>query len=57
MDATGSDIPTGEYTWSFRDSSGNPTTFNGSATASGKVIYVDGTLVSKKIIADVKVEI
>ena len=57
VDATGSDIPTGEYTWSFRDSSGNPTTFNGSATASGKVIYVDGTLVTKKIIADVKVEI
>lgn len=57
VDATGSDIPTGEYTWSFRDSSGNPTTFNGSATASGKVIYVDGTLVSKKIIADVKVQI
>ena len=57
VDATGSDIPTGEYTWSFRDSSGNATLFNGSATASGKAIYVDGTMVSGKIIADVKVEI
>ena len=55
--AGGDDLPTGTYTWSFRDSSGNATTFNGSTQVSGKVIYVDGTLVSKKIIADVKVQI
>ena len=56
-DAGSGDLPKGTYTWTFRDSSGNATTFNGSAEATGKVIYVDGTLVSKKIIADVKVEI
>lgn len=56
-DAGGEDLPKGTYTWTFRDSSGNATTFNGSAQATGKVIYVDGTLISKKIIADVKAEI
>lgn len=56
-DAGSGDLPKGTYTWTFRDSSGNATTFNGSAQATGKAIYVDGTLVTKKIIADVKVEI
>ena len=56
-DAGTADLPKGTYTWTFRDSSGNATTFNGASSASGKVIYVDGTLVTKKIIADVKVEI
>lgn len=56
-DAGSADLPKGDYTWTFRDSSGNATTFNGASSASGKVIYVDGTLVTKKIIADVKVEI
>jgi hypothetical protein len=56
-DAGSTDLPKGTYTWTFRDSSGNATTFNGASSASGKVIYVDGTLVTKKIIADVKVEI
>lgn len=56
-DAGSADLPKGTYTWTFRDSSGNATTFNGASSATGKVIYVDGTLVSKKIIADVKVEI
>jgi len=56
-DAGSDDLPTGTYTWSFRDSSGNATTFNGSSQISGKVIYVDGTLISKKIIADVKAQI
>lgn len=55
--ADASETYKGTYTWTFRDASGNATTFNGSAEATGKVIYVDGTLVSKKIIADVKVEI
>ena len=56
-DAGSGDLPKGTYTWTFRDNSGNATIFNGSTEASGKVIYVDGTLISKKIIADVKVEI
>ena len=56
-DAGSGDLPTGTYTWTFRDSSGEATTFNGASSALGKVIYVDGTLVTKKIIADVKVEI
>lgn len=56
-DAGSGDLPKGTYTWTFRDSSGNATTFNGSTEATGKVIYVDGTLVQRKIIADVKVEI
>lgn len=56
-DAGSADLPKGTYTWTFRDSSGNATTFNGASSASGKVIYVDGTLITKKIIADVKVEI
>ena len=56
-DAGSTDLPKGTYTWTFRDSSGNATTFNGASSASGKVIYVDGTLITKKIIADVKVEI
>ncbi len=55
--AGSADLPTGKYTWTFRDANGNPTKFNGSSSIVGKVIYVDGTLVSKKIIADVKVEI
>ena len=59
-----SDLPKGKYTWSFRDSSGNATTFNGHAEITNasneagiKAIYVDGTLITKKIIVDVKVEI
>lgn len=52
-----SETYSGTYTWTFRDSSGNATTFNGASSANGKVIYVDGSLVTKKIIADVKVEI
>lgn len=55
--ADASETYSGTYTWTFRDSSGNATTFNGSSSANGKVIYVDGSLVTKKIIADVKVEI
>lgn len=56
-DAGSADLPKGDYTWTFRDSSGNATTFNGASSASGKVIYVDGTLITKKIIADVKAQI
>lgn len=54
--ASGTDLPSGSYTWTFRDKDGNATVPTGIATT-GKVIYIDGSLINKKIIADVKVEI
>ena len=57
IDAESGDLPTGDYTWTFRDKNGNPTTLNNQSQVKGKVIYVDGTLITKKIIADVKVEV
>lgn len=64
INAPTADLPKGKYTWSFRDSSGHATTFNGNAEITSgtgdpgiKAIYVDGTLVQKKIIVDAKVEI
>lgn len=54
--ASSSDLPTGIYIWSFRDKDGNIYTPTGLAT-SGKVIYIDGTLINKKIVIDVEVEI
>ena len=47
---------TGAYTWSYRNKDGAPVTTNIPAT-SGKVIYIDGSFITKKLIADVKVEI
>ena len=62
--AGSADLPKGKYTWTFRDKDGNAALFNGNSevtSAAGdpgiKVLYVDGTLVTKKIIVDVKVEI
>lgn len=62
--AGSTDLPKGKYTWTFRDKDGNATLFNGHSevtNAAGdpgiKVLYVDGTLITKKIIVDVKVEI
>lgn len=55
--ATASETYSGTYTWTFRDSSGNATTFNGASSATGKVLYMAGDLIEKKIIIDVKVEI
>ena len=64
INAPTADLPKGKYTWSFRDSNGNSTSFNNNLQITSetgepgvKVIYVDGTLVPKKIIVDVKVEI
>ena len=54
--ASGTDLPTGTYTWNFRDKDGNPTTPTGIATT-GKVIYIDGSFVNRKLTADVRVEI
>lgn len=66
QDAGSPDLPTGTYTWSFRDQNGNavtPTfTPSGGGTAitmenDKKVIYIDGGFITKKIVADVRVEI
>lgn len=46
----------GTYSWSYRDKDGNPYSKEGLAT-SGKVIYIDGSLIDSKIIADVEVTI
>ena len=46
------------YEWTFRDKDGNSTSFNGysdSNPATGQIIYVDGDLIAKKIIIDLKV--
>lgn len=64
-DAGSPDIPTGTYTWSFRDQNGNSVTptytpTGGSAITmenNKKVIYIDGGFITKKIVADVRVEI
>ena len=52
---TGTEGYTGTYTWTFRNKDGEATTYNGSATQSGKVLYVDGSLIDTKIIFDVQV--
>lgn len=60
-DATSPDIPTGTYSWTFRNKDGEPyrpSDGNGhNITNNQKVIYIDGTLVNKKLIADVSVDI
>ena len=62
-DVTSTEQYTGNYEWSFRDKDGNELTTNIPATnGSGnlhkqKVIYIDGTFINKKIIADVAVTI
>lgn len=65
VDVTSTEQYTGNYEWSFRDKDGNVLTTNvpaSNATANGnlhnqKVIYIDGTFINKKIIADVAVTI
>lgn len=49
----------GTYTWTWRDKDGNSiTTVNNQALpTSGKVIYIDGTFIDRKITADVEVSI
>lgn len=55
-DADASDLPTGEYKWTYRDMNGQSTVPSGMAT-NGKVIYIDSSFVTKKLTADVKVSI
>lgn len=52
-DVTTSEPYTGTYTWSFRDKDGNELTTT--LTNNKKVIYIDGSFIDKKIIADVAV--
>lgn len=47
---------TGTYKWAYRNSDGNTITST-SLPSTGKVIYIDGSLVDNKIICDVEVEI
>ena len=56
VDATGDDLPTATYTYSFRDKDGNIITDHDFST-SGKVIYIDGSLFEKKIVIDVSVTV
>lgn len=56
---TSSESYTGTYNWYYRDKDGNVIT-SGTPSAGGagaKVIYIDGDLVNKKLIVDVKVTI
>lgn len=55
--ATGSDLPTATYTYTFRDKNGDITTYNGQSSVTGKVLYIDGELINKKIVIDVAVTI
>ena len=55
-DATSSDLPTGDYSWTYRNQNGEVTVPTGMATT-GKVIYIDSSFVTKKLIADVTVQI
>ena len=54
VDAPSSDLPKGMYEWSHRDANGNPVSKTGLATT-GKVIYIDASLVSKKLSSMCKV--
>ena len=48
--------PTCTYTWSYRDKDNNPVTTGAPAT-SGQFVYIDKTLINKKITADVEVTV
>ena len=53
--ATGSDLPSYYYYWSFRNKDGETTTYNGQSTYTGKAIYIDGSIIDKRMIFDVEV--
>lgn len=53
QDVTTSEPYSGTYTWSFRDKDGNELTTT--LANDKKVIYIDGSFIDKKIIADVAV--
>lgn len=44
-----------DYVWTFRNSMGQETTYNGNKTMTGKALYLGKDVVNKKIIMDVKV--
>ena len=56
VNASGTDLPTAIYLYSFRDKDGNILTDHDFAT-NGKVIYIDGSLFEKKIVIDVSVTV
>ena len=56
-DATGTDLPTASYTYTFRDKDGNIANYNGSSSLTGKAIYIDGSLFKNKIVMDVAVTV
>lgn len=53
--ATGSDLPTYTYTWTFRDKDGNTTTYGGASSITGKAIYIGSSVIDKKLIIDCEV--
>ena len=53
--ATGSDLPTYTYTWTFRDKDGNTTTYGGASSIVGKAIYIGSSVIDKKLIIDCEV--
>ena len=50
VDAPTEDQPKYIYTWTFRDETGQPTQYNGQSSITGKAIYIDGDIVSHKIV-------
>ena len=57
VNASGNDLPTATYNYTFRDKNGDLASYNGSSTVTGKCFYIDGTLVDKKIVIDVEVTV
>lgn len=55
--ATGTDLPTATYKYTFRDKDGKITTYNNQSVVESKVFYIDGSFVTKKIIIDVEVTV
>ena len=52
---TGTEGYTGTYTWTFRNKDGETVSYNGSNSYTGKVLYIDGSLIDTKVIFDVEV--
>lgn len=55
-DVTSSNTYAGTYTWSYRDANNNALK-TGTPATDGKVVYIDASLINKKIIIDVEVGI
>lgn len=52
---TGIEGYTGTYVWTFRDKNGETVSYNGNNSYTGKILYIDGSLINTKIIFDVEV--